>query len=178
MPNRKPQTKGITSGTVIIIAQSKSCGVIRHCRQNDSYDGVTLEAGMFLTTYYLSLLRVHQAHGKQDAPNKGHHQWHSHHHGAKQIFCHHCHCLQYDCYHSVTLKAGMFLTTYYLILLRVHQVHAEQDALNKGHHQGHSHHHGAKQIFCHHRHCLQYDCYHSVTLEAGMCLMTYYLSLL
>jgi hypothetical protein len=28
---------------------------------------VTLKAGMFLTTYYLSLLQVHQAHAKQDA---------------------------------------------------------------------------------------------------------------
>jgi hypothetical protein len=30
-----------------------------------SYHGVTLEAGMFLTTYYLSLLEVHQVHAKQ-----------------------------------------------------------------------------------------------------------------
>jgi hypothetical protein len=34
----------------------------------------------------------------------------------------------------VTLKAGMCLTTYYLSLLKVHQVHAEQEAMNKGHH--------------------------------------------
>jgi hypothetical protein len=27
-------------------------------------------------------------------------------------------------------------------------------------------------------HCLQYDCYQGVTIEAGMCLMAYYLSLL
>jgi hypothetical protein len=26
-------------------------------------------------TYYLSILRVHQVHAEQDAPNKGHHQW-------------------------------------------------------------------------------------------------------
>jgi hypothetical protein len=32
---------------------------------------VTLEAGMFLTTYYLSLLQVCQVHAKQDAQTKG-----------------------------------------------------------------------------------------------------------
>jgi hypothetical protein len=32
----------------------------------------------------------------------------------------------------VTLKAGMFLTTYYLSLLQVCQVHAKQDARTKG----------------------------------------------
>jgi hypothetical protein len=54
-------------------------------------------------------------------------------------------------------------------------VHAEQDALNKGHHQLHHHHgpHLEKQIFGSHHH-LQYDCYQ----EAGMWLMAYYLSLL
>ncbi len=56
------------------------------------------------------------------------------------IFHHHC-CLHYDCYHGVTFKAGMCLTTYYLSLLWVHQVHAKQDTLNEGHHQWH-HHHG------------------------------------
>jgi hypothetical protein len=35
---------------------------------------------MCLTAYYLSLLRVHQAHAEQDTPNEGHHQLH-HHHG-------------------------------------------------------------------------------------------------
>jgi hypothetical protein len=40
---------------------------------------------MFLMTYYLSLLQVHQAHAKQDALNKGHHQWRRNHHRAKQI---------------------------------------------------------------------------------------------
>jgi hypothetical protein len=128
--------------------------------------------------YYLSLLQVHQAHAKQDALNEGHHQWHRHQQHSKQIFCHHHHCLQYDCYQSVTLKAGMFLTTYYLSLLQLHQAHAEQDAPNAGHHQLHCHHHRAKQIFWCHSHCLQYDCYQNVTLKAGMFLMTYYLSLL
>jgi hypothetical protein len=43
---------------------------------------------------------------------------------GKYIFC--CrHCLHCDCYHSVTLKSGMHLTTYYLSLLQVQQVHAE-----------------------------------------------------
>jgi hypothetical protein len=37
---------------------------------------VTLKAWMCLTTYYLGLLQVHQAHAKQDAQNKGNHQWH------------------------------------------------------------------------------------------------------
>jgi hypothetical protein len=83
-----PQTKGITRGIVIIIiAQSKSSAATIGCLQYDSYPGVTLEAEMFLTTYYLSLLRVHQAHAKQDALNEGHHQWHCHHHHAEQIFC-------------------------------------------------------------------------------------------
>jgi hypothetical protein len=50
-----PQTKGITSGNVII-AQSKFLWHCRDCLQNDSYHGVTLKAGMFLMTYYLSLL--------------------------------------------------------------------------------------------------------------------------
>jgi hypothetical protein len=63
-----PRTKGITSGDVIIIAQSKSSTTTSHdCLQYGCYHGVTLEAGMFLTTYYLSLLRVHQVHAEQDA---------------------------------------------------------------------------------------------------------------
>jgi hypothetical protein len=132
----------------------------RNCLQNDSYHGVTLEAGMFLTTYYLSLLRVQQAHAKQDAPNEGHHQWRRHHHRAKQILWRRRNCLQNDSYHGLTLKAGMFLTTYYLSLLRVHQVHAKQDTLNEGHHQWRRHHHHrAKQILWHHHclHCLHHD---------------------
>jgi hypothetical protein len=47
-----------------------------HSLQYDCYQGVTVEAGMCLTAYYLSLLRVHQAHAKQDTPNEGHHQCH------------------------------------------------------------------------------------------------------
>jgi hypothetical protein len=54
---------------------------------------------------------------------------------ASSVVCHHCHCLakhifwcrhclHYDYYHSVTFKAGMCLTTYYLSLLQVHQLHA------------------------------------------------------
>jgi hypothetical protein len=138
---------------------------------------VTFEAGMCLMAYYLSLLQVHQALAKQDTPNEGHHQWRHHHHLTKKIF-HSCLCLQNDSYPGVTLEAGMFLMTYYLILLQVHQVHAKQDAPNEGHHQWHHHHHcSAKNIFwC--RDCLHYDYYHSVTLKAGMCLTTYYLSLL
>jgi hypothetical protein len=92
---------------------------------------------MFLMTYYLSLLQVCQVHAKQDAPNEGHHQWRCHHHRPKEILWHWCcHCLQNDSYHGVTLEAGMFLTTYYLSLFQVHQVHAKQDAPNKGHHSG------------------------------------------
>jgi hypothetical protein len=48
--------------------------LLQNCLQNDSYPGVTLKAGMFLMTYYLSLLGVHQAHAEQDALNEGHHQ--------------------------------------------------------------------------------------------------------
>jgi hypothetical protein len=50
-----------------------------HCLQYDCYQGVTVEAGMCLTAYYLSLLQVYQVHAKQDAPNEGHHQLHRHH---------------------------------------------------------------------------------------------------
>jgi hypothetical protein len=76
-------------------------------------------------TYYLSLLQVHKVHAKQDALNEGHHQWCCHcHRSAKHIFwC--LHCLHYNYYHSVTLEAGMCLTTYCLRLLQVHQVHAK-----------------------------------------------------
>jgi hypothetical protein len=70
-----PRTKGITIGDFIIIAQSKSSATTTIASQYDCYHSVTLKAGMFLTTYYLSLLRVHQAHAEQDAPNEGHHQW-------------------------------------------------------------------------------------------------------
>jgi hypothetical protein len=80
-------------------------------------------------------LQVHHAHAEQDAPNEGHHQWHCHHHRAKQIFLCCRHCLQNNSYPGVTLKAGMFLMTYYLSLLQVHQAHAEQDTPNEGHHQ-------------------------------------------
>jgi hypothetical protein len=91
---------------------------------------------MFLMTYYLSLLQVHQVHAKQDSLKEGHYQWHCHHHHrAKQIFRRRHHCLQNDSYPGVTLEAGMFLTTYYLSLLQVHQAHAKQDAPNEGHHQ-------------------------------------------
>jgi non-canonical (house-cleaning) NTP pyrophosphatase len=130
-----PRTRGITSGHVIIIVQSKILWRCRDCLQNDSYHGVTLEAGMFLMTYYLSLLQVHQAHAEQDALNEGHHQWRCHHHHAKQILWRLRDCLQNDSYHGVTLEAGMFLMTYYLSLLQVHQAHAKQDPPNKGHHQ-------------------------------------------
>ncbi len=108
------------------------CSCLHHLQYN-CYHSVTIEAGMCLTAYYLSLLRVHQMHAKQDALNEGHHQWHQCHgcHLAMQIFCS-CHCLQYNCYQGVTLEAG---TTYCLSLLQVHLVHAEQDTLNKGHHQ-------------------------------------------
>jgi predicted membrane protein len=110
--------KGITSQWRCHHHRAEQIFHCRHCLQNDSYPGVTLEAGMFLMTYYLSLLQVHQVHAKQDAPNEGHHQWHCHHHHhrAKQIFRGR-HCLQNDSYPGVTLEAGMFLTTYYLSLL-------------------------------------------------------------
>jgi hypothetical protein len=49
---------------------------------------VTLEEGMCLTTYYLSLFQVNQVHAKQDALNEGHHQLQHLDHGAKQIFWH------------------------------------------------------------------------------------------
>jgi hypothetical protein len=83
-----------------------------HRLQYDCYQSVTVKAGMCLKAYYLSLLQVHQAHAKQDAPNKGHHQWHRHHGPCleKQIFSGRHH-LQYYCYQGVTLKAGMFLMT-------------------------------------------------------------------
>jgi hypothetical protein len=94
MPNRTPRTKGITSGDIIIITQNKSSGVTAIAsRTIPTSHGVTLEAGMFLTTYYLSLLRVHQAHGKQDALNEGHHQWQRHHHRTKQILWRRRDCL-------------------------------------------------------------------------------------
>jgi hypothetical protein len=38
---------------------------------NATSQGVILKAGMCLTTYYLSLLRVHQVHAKQDTQMKG-----------------------------------------------------------------------------------------------------------
>jgi hypothetical protein len=48
-----------------------------HLQYNDCYQGVTLEAWMCLTTYYLlGLLQVHQVHAKQDAPNEGNPWWH------------------------------------------------------------------------------------------------------
>jgi hypothetical protein len=115
------------------------CRCLQHLQYDDCYQGVTLKAWMCLTAYYLSLLQVHQAHAEQDAPNKGHHQWHPHHgtHLAKQIFGSFLHHFQYNCYQGVTLEAGICLVTYYLNLLQVHQVHAKQDGPNKGNHQWH-----------------------------------------
>jgi hypothetical protein len=92
--------KGVTSDDVIIIAQNKSCGTAAIASQMiPTSHGVTLEAGMFLMTYYLSLLQVHQVHAKEDAPNEGHHQWRRQHHLAKQILwrCRRrLHCLHHD----------------------------------------------------------------------------------
>jgi hypothetical protein len=42
-----------------------------HLQYNDCYQGVTLKAWMCLTTYYLSLLQVHQAHANRMPQMKG-----------------------------------------------------------------------------------------------------------
>jgi hypothetical protein len=63
MLNRMPKAKGIISGVVIIVVVIRqsiySAAAIVYSTIATTV-AVTLEAEMFLTTYYLSLLRVHQ----------------------------------------------------------------------------------------------------------------------